>query len=202
MSGLQTDRLWLRGPLHLADALTRSVAIVGSCAATPYGTHLATELGASLADMTFTVVSGATYGIDAAAHRGALAVAGRTIAVLAFGVDLAHPRGHATLLARIAREGLLVSAYQPGTPPQRARFSERGTLIAALAAGTVIVEAGVGSGSMSTAVRVRELGRPLMAVPGPVTSPQSAGTQPAHPRPPSPPGHQRARRRRPPRAPS
>ncbi len=167
--------LWVRGPGRL-DVLTRdAVAIVGARAATGYGTHVAGELAADLAGRGSTVVSGAAIGIDGAAHRGALAVRGPTVAVLACGADRAYPPAHEALLARIAQTGLVVSEYPPGSVPGRHRFLVRNRLIAALAAGTVVVEAGLRSGATRTAADAAVLGRVLMAVPGPVTSGQSAG---------------------------
>ena len=141
-----------------------------------YGEHVAAALGLGLADRGCSVVSGGAYGIDAAAHRGAL-TSGRapTIAVLACGVDVAYPRGNDRLLAGIAGRGLLVSEHPPGSSPLRMRFLVRNRLIAGLAAGTVVVEAGLRSGAQRTAADARALGRPVMAVPGPVTSGRSAG---------------------------
>lgn len=167
--------LWVRGPGNLRLAALRSVALVGSRAATAYGTHVAAELGAGLADAGWAVVSGGAYGIDAAAHRGVLAGAGSTVAVLACGVDVAYPRGHDALFGRIAAEGLLVSELPPGCHPTRARFLDRNRLIAALTRGTVLVEAALRSGARNTAGWARSLSREVMAVPGPVTSVMSAG---------------------------
>ena len=168
--------LCVRGPHPLAEATARSVAVVGARAATAYGAHVAAELGRGLAERGATVVSGGAYGIDAAAHRGALdADAAPTVAVLACGVDIAYPRGNDRLLARTAERGLVVSELPPGSTPTRARFLVRNRVIAALALGTVVVEAAARSGSLATADRARELDRHLMAVPGPVTSALSAG---------------------------
>lgn len=167
--------LWVHGPLPLSGVCHRSVALVGCRAATGYGTHVAGELGADLAERGWTVVSGGAYGIDGAAHRGALAVGGATVAVLAGGVDVLYPRGHASLFHRMIEEGLFVSEAPPGVPPFRRRFLTRNRLIAALSQGTVVVEADHRSGALSTARHARRLGRPLMAVPGPVTSATSSG---------------------------
>jgi DNA processing protein len=167
--------LWVKGPLGLADATRCAVGIVGSRAATSYGLHVAGELGFALAEQQWTVVSGAAYGIDAAAHRGALVAPGPTLAVLACGADVAYPRSNEAMLARIAAEGLVVSEAPPGGLPLRRRFLVRNRLIAALSAGTVVVEAGVRSGALSTARHARRVGRPVLAVPGPVTSGMSAG---------------------------
>ncbi len=167
--------LWLRGPLDLAAVSRRAVAIVGARAATGYGTQVAADLAAGCAERGWTVVSGAAFGVDAAAHRGALAVGGLTVAVLACGVDVAYPRAHTALLDRVAAQGLVLSELPPGAAPLRHRFLVRNRLVAALTAGTVVVEAALRSGARSTATAAAELGRQVMAVPGPVTSPLSAG---------------------------
>ncbi len=167
--------LWLRGNADLRFACSRSASVVGSRAATSYGAHVAGELSADLGERGWAVVSGGAYGIDAAAHRGALAVEGVTIAVLACGVDYPYPASHADLFAAICAQGLVVSEWPPGSRPARTRFLVRNRVIAALACGTVIVEAGERSGALNTARHAADLGKPLMAVPGPVTSAQSAG---------------------------
>lgn len=152
------------------------VAIVGSRAATVYGETVATELAANLARTGALILSGGAYGIDAAAHRGTIAVGGKTAAVLACGVDVLYPRGNSALFARIVDEGALLSNYSLGTPPSRERFLARNRVIAALADIVVVVESSGQSGSMSTARHARDLGTPLAAVPGPVTSATSVGT--------------------------
>ena len=167
--------LWVRGPAHLREVTARSAALVGARAATAYGQHVTSELAAGLADRRFAVVSGGAFGIDAAAHRAALAVEGVSVAVLACGVDRSYPPGNAALLARLAERGALVSEVPPGSTPTRWRFLERNRLIAALTSGTVVVEAAWRSGALSTADRAERLLRPVGAVPGPVTSPASAG---------------------------
>lgn len=167
--------LWLRGPADLRQACEQSVSMVGSRAATGYGAYMAGELAADLGERGWVVVSGGAYGIDAAAHRGALAAGAVTIAVLACGVDFPYPAGHATLFADVARDGLVISEWPPGRQPGRLRFLVRNRTIAALGTGTVIVEAGERSGALNTARHAAQLGKPLMAVPGPVTSAQSAG---------------------------
>lgn len=167
--------LWVRGPGNAAELCDQSAALVGARAATGYGQHIASELGAGLATASFTVVSGAAIGIDGAAHRGALAVGGPTVAVLACGSDRSYPAAHEALLERIAATGLVVSEYPPASVPARHRFLVRNRLIAALAGGTVVVEAALRSGAQRTAADAQALGRPVMAVPGPVTSGQSAG---------------------------
>lgn len=167
--------LWLRGPLRLAEAVEDAVAVVGSRSATTYGAAVAGEIGATLAEAGRTVVSGAAFGIDQAAHRGALAGRGPTVAVLACGVDRAYPLAHAALLQYIADVGLVISEAAPGFAPTRIRFLARNRLIAALTRGTVVVEAAVRSGALNTANWAASLSRTLMGVPGPVTSAPSQG---------------------------
>ncbi|MGY1617647.1 DNA-processing protein DprA [Geodermatophilus sp. SYSU D00691] len=167
--------LWVRGPGRLDQLADRSVAIVGSRACTAYGEHVAGDLGHQLAGRGWTVVSGGAFGIDAAAHRGALAADGPTVAVLACGVDRPYPAGNGALLHRIADSGLLVSEWPPGAAPHQHRFLVRNRIIAALTRGTVVVEAAARSGAMATANRARKLGKSVMAVPGPVTSAMSVG---------------------------
>lgn len=167
--------LWARGPGEVADVCTRSVSMVGSRAASSYGTHVAGELAYALADRRWTVVSGGAYGIDGAGHRAALAAGGATVAVLASGVDRPYPLGHHALFDRIAADGLLLSEWPPGCAPQRLRFLVRNRVIAALSRGTVVVEAAARSGARMTARRATDLCRPLMAVPGPITSAMSVG---------------------------
>jgi DNA processing protein len=167
--------LWVRGPGRLAELSDRAVAVVGARAATGYGAFVAEDFGYGLGAAGFTVVSGAALGIDGASHRGALAAEAPTIAVLAGGIDQTYPREHSGLLARIQRTGLLVSEYPPGTVPARHRFLVRNRLIAALGAGTVVVEASGRSGAQRTARDAAALGRPVLAVPGPITSAMSVG---------------------------
>ncbi|MDN4160624.1 DNA-processing protein DprA [Nocardioides abyssi] len=166
--------LWARGPLRL-DRLLGSVAVVGSRSATTYGSDVAATIGAGVAQAGFPVVSGAAFGIDQAAHRGALAVDGPTVAVLACGVDRAYPAAHRSLLEHLAGHGLVVSELPPGSAPTRLRFLARNRLIAALTRGTVVVEAAVRSGALSTANWAGRLNRAVMGVPGPVTSAPSQG---------------------------
>jgi DNA processing protein len=167
--------LWVRGTVPLADCAERAVAVIGARSATAYGEHVAAEFGHGLAAVGITVVSGAAYGIDGAAHRGAIAAGGPTVAVLGCGIDKSYPAGHTTLLDRIAEVGVVVSEYPPGTPPAKHRFLVRNRLIAALAAGVVVVEAGRRSGTRNTAATAARLGRLVMAVPGPVGSSMSIG---------------------------
>lgn len=167
--------LWVLGPLSLADASARAVAVVGARAASGYGLHVAAELGTGLALRGAVVVSGAAFGIDAGAHKGAIAGDAPTVAVLAGGVDVPYPRSHIALLERIRREGSLVSEVPPGYAPFRQRFLRRNRLIAALSRATVLVEAGPRSGALNTCRHARAIARPVLAVPGPVTSPMSVG---------------------------
>lgn len=167
--------LWVRGRVRLAESLAMGAAVVGARAASGYGEHLAAQFGHDLAAAGVTVVSGAAYGIDGAAHRGALAAGGTTVAFLACGVDVDYPAGHGRLLRAIAAQGAVVSEYVPGTAPRKHRFLVRNRLIAASGQGTVVVEAGARSGAGNTANTADALGRPLMAVPGPVTSTTSVG---------------------------
>jgi DNA processing protein len=167
--------LWVRGAPPLDEAFGRAVAVVGARASTSYGNHVATELGYGLADRGWTVVSGGAFGIDAAAHRAAMAAGGLTVAVLACGIDRPYPVGHSSLFERIVEEGLLVSEWPPGAAPHRHRFLIRNRVIAAATRGTVVVEAAARSGARQTLGRARRLGRATMAVPGPVTSALSVG---------------------------
>ncbi len=167
--------LWWRGVPGALAALPNSIALVGARAATGYGEHIAMEASAGLVDRGFAVVSGAAYGIDGMAHRAALASEGITVAFLAGGVDRFYPSGHDSLLTRIVASGAVVSELPCGAAPTKWRFLQRNRLIAAASAATVVLEAGWRSGSLNTAGHASALGRPLGAVPGPITSPTSAG---------------------------
>jgi DNA processing protein len=171
----QPYALWLRGTADLRFNCLRSVAVVGSRAATAYGCYVAAEFAASVAARGWAVVSGGAFGVDASAHRGALGADGVTVAVLACGVDVPYPVGHTELFEAVAAQGVIVSEWPPGRTVSRLRFLVRNRVIAALATGTLVVEAGERSGAVNTARHARDLGRRLMAVPGPVTSDQSAG---------------------------
>ncbi|MGF3055455.1 DNA-processing protein DprA [Microbacterium sp. YY-01] len=166
--------LWLRGNREVLTAQT-SIAIVGARAATRYGEHAAAEIAGDLASSGITVVSGGAYGIDGVAHRATLGVDGQTVAFLAGGVDRLYPAGHSQLLERIAATGVLVSEVPCGTAPTKWRFLARNRLIGAASNATVVIEAGQRSGSLNTAGHAATLGRPLGAVPGPITSAASAG---------------------------
>ncbi len=167
--------LWVRGAPALHEMLDRSVAVVGARAATSYGVHVTGEICGGLAERGWTVVSGGAFGIDAAAHRAALSAHGRTVSVLACGVDRPYPSGNSSLFERIAETGLLVSEWPPGSEPLRHRFLIRNRVIAAATIGTVVVEAAARSGAAQTMSRVVALNRTPMVVPGPVTSAMSVG---------------------------
>jgi DNA processing protein len=167
--------LWVRGGWALGETVARAVAVVGARAATAYGEHVAADLAHGLAEREWAVVSGGAYGIDAAAHRAVLSAGGPTVAVLACGVDRPYPVGNAAMFERIADAGLLVSEWPPGADPLRHRFLVRNRVIAALTAGTVVVEAAARSGATQTLGRALALGRRAMVVPGPVTSALSVG---------------------------
>lgn len=167
--------LWAVGPAHLDEVSYRAAAIVGTRAATAYGDYVAADFAAGLVARDAAVVSGGAFGIDGAAHRAALAGEGVTVAVLAGGIDVPYPSGHAAMLRRIREQGLVVSEYPPGERPARHRFLTRNRLVAGLAGATVVVEAGARSGAANTAAWARALGRPVCAVPGPVTSSVSVG---------------------------
>lgn len=153
-----------------------AVAVVGSRRATAQGLALARELGAGLARRGAVVVSGLAYGIDTAAHLGALAEGGLTVAVLGCGVDVAYPRRNRDLAQRIAERGALVSEFWPGTPPAAWRFPARNRIVAGITAGVAVVEAGERSGALITADFALEAGRPVLAVPGWPGAAASAGT--------------------------
>jgi DNA processing protein len=166
--------LWVRGGGGLPAPGT-GVAVVGARAATSYGEQVAADLSSGLSDRGVTVVSGGAYGIDGMAHRAAVASGAATVAVMAGGVDRFYPTGHDDLLRAVLRDGLMVSESPCGTMPHRFRFLSRNRIIAALSGAVVVVEAGRRSGSLNTASHAHALGRPVGVVPGPVTSPLSAG---------------------------
>lgn len=166
--------LWVRGPLTL-DELETSVAIVGSRSATTYGAGVAADIAAEVARTGRAVISGGAYGIDQAAHRGALAGRGRTVVVLAGAVDRPYPASAVRLIDAAAETGAVISELPPGCVQTRTRFLARNRVIAALARGTVVVEAAVRSGALNTANWAQRLNRPVAGVPGPVRSAPSEG---------------------------
>ncbi|MDR5699938.1 DNA-processing protein DprA [Agromyces aerolatus] len=167
--------LWVRGRAEAITPSEQAIALVGARAATGYGELVAGEVAGGLSARGFVIVSGGAYGIDGAAHRAVLRRKGTTVAFLAGGVDRFYPTGHERLLTDIAGTGAVVSEMPCGAAPTRWRFLQRNRLIAAATAATVVLEAGARSGSLNTAGHAAALGRPLGAVPGPVTSPSSTG---------------------------
>jgi len=167
--------LWVRGDPRALSAPAGAIALVGARAASFYGEQIAGQLAAELAATGITIVSGGAYGIDSAAHHAALQAGGPTVALMAGGVERPYPAGHRDLLDRIAGRGAVASEVPCGSTPTKWRFLQRNRNIAALADATVVVEAGWRSGTLNTAGHAASLGRPLGAVPGPVTSATSAG---------------------------
>jgi DNA processing protein len=157
-------RLWATGRMPAPDE--RLLAIVGARAATVAGCRAAERVAAAAVAAGYAVVSGGALGIDAAAHRGALAADGTTFAVLGCGIDIIYPDRHAALYEEIAERGGVMSEYQPGTEPRPGQFPARNRIVAALAEATVVVEAGRSSGALITVARAAELGRRVLAVPG------------------------------------
>lgn len=167
--------LWARGRASLDDAVRNAVTLGGSRSASGYGEFVAADFAYALASHELTVVSSASYGADAAALRGAHAAEGSAVAVLSGGADVADPLGHETLLDRVAQTGLVVSEYPPGSPPTNQRARTRRRLLACLGHGTVIVEAARRSAAVELAREANALGKPVMAVPGPVSARTSDG---------------------------
>ena len=169
--------LWQWSPtgLNLAEWCQQSVAVVGSRACTHYGTTVAGTMVRQLVSAGLTVVSGGAFGIDAAAHRATLAAGGRTVAVMAGGLDRLYPAANEDMLRQVAATGAVISELPPGSAPRRERFLDRNRLMAAMTKATVVVESGWRSGAHRTAAVAAELLRPVAAVPGPVTAASSAG---------------------------
>lgn len=166
--------LWWLGTLATLEA--PRVAIVGTRGATPYGERMARELAGALARAGICIVSGLARGIDATAHRAALAAGGRTVAVLGTGVDVSYPVGHRELHEEIATRGLVLAEQPPGSRAFRGSFPRRNRIIAALAHATLVIEAPVKSGALNTAGHALTLGRQIGVVPGPIDSPACAGS--------------------------
>lgn len=168
--------LWAKGDTSLLIAPVRDrLTLTGARAATGYGEHVAAELAQSAVADGRQVIAGGAYGIEGAAHRATLTAGGRSVAVMAGGLDRLYPTGHAELLTRVGEAGVLLSEMPPGSAPTKWRFLARSRLLAALSGAVVVAEAGYRSGALHTAARATELGRPVGAVPGPVTSAASAG---------------------------
>jgi len=168
---------WAKGRTELlTEPLLQRITITGARAETAYGAHIAESLAEDLARSGRTLVAGGAYGVEASVHRAALMQEQNTIAVLASGIDRPYPVGHADLINRISREGLVLSEVPPSFSPTRQRSIDRSRILAALSSATIIVEAGSRSGSLHTANGAAQLGRLVGAVPGPVTSAASTGT--------------------------
>ena len=165
--------LIVKGDLSILN--NPSLAIVGTRNPTPYGVRLAGDFAAGFVDREWDIISGGAYGIDTAAHRGALVAEGRTIAVIASGIDVQYPAGNARLFDEICENGAIISEVMPGVTAMPHRFLIRNRLIAALSLSTLVVEAAFRSGSLRTARDAAELMRPVMAIPGPISSPSSEG---------------------------
>lgn len=168
--------LWVRGSVKALDRLNDSISVVGCRGCTSYGEFATTQLVSELVANNFSIASGGAYGIDGIAHRAALAMGGNTIAVMAGGVDYLYPTGNRAMLEQVIRQGAVISELPPGTAPTKWRFLNRNRLIAALSRATVIIEANWRSGALNTCNHADKLGREVYALPGPITSPQSAGT--------------------------
>ncbi len=166
------EALFLRGEVLPGERL---IAMVGARRASSHGRHLAQELAEGLAERGIGVVSGAAWGIDAAAHRGALRAGGPTFAVLGHGLDHVYPADHRELYAEIAGRGCLLTEYAPGTPPVAWHFPERNRIISGLSAGVIVVEAGERSGALITTDYAMEEGREVFAVPGSLANPLTRG---------------------------
>lgn len=165
--------LYVRGALQPADGL--AVAVVGTRRPTPYGRQVAEEMSHGLASSGVTVVSGLARGIDAIAHRAAIAAGGRTIAVMACGLDMVYPPEHARLAVELVEHGVLMSEQPPGTQPRGDYFPRRNRILSGLSLGTLVVEGDLKSGSLITADCANDQGRDVFAVPGSIFSPQSRG---------------------------
>jgi DNA processing protein len=165
--------IYTRGELSPADGL--SVAVVGTRRPTPYGRQVAEEMAHGLAASGVTVVSGLARGIDAIAHRAAIEAGGRTIAVMACGLNMVYPPEHARLALEIAEHGVLMSEQPPGTQPRGDYFPRRNRILSGLSLGTLVVEGDRKSGSLITADCANDQGRDVFAVPGSIFSPQSSG---------------------------
>ncbi|MEY4981632.1 MAG: hypothetical protein RL174_970 [Actinomycetota bacterium] len=167
--------LWCRGNREALASARKSISVVGSRVCSSYGESTAHEMVSAVASAGVAVVSGGAYGIDAAAHRAALALGAPTIAILAGGLDALYPRGNTQLLNRIIAQGAVVSEVAPTVAPSKWRFLQRNRLIAATSQCTLVVEAGHRSGARNTASHAASLQRQVFAVPGPINSPASQG---------------------------
>ena len=167
------DELWVRGDLSIC--LKPAIAVVGARAASRNGLAMAAAIAGDLARAGVVVVSGLARGIDSAAHAGALAAGGHTVAVLGTGIDVVYPAEHRELSERIAQSGLLVTEFWPGAPPEVSHFPRRNRIISGLSRGVVVVEAAEKSGSLITARLAADQGRDVMVVPGAVLGGRNRG---------------------------
>ena len=167
--------LIIKGQRESLASLHQSISIVGTRNPTNYGASISSNFAADFVDRDWAVVSGGAYGIDAAAHRGALLAEGITCAVLAGGISRNYPSGHDRLFEEITHDGILISEVMPQVPAIPVRFLTRNRIIAALSRGTVVIEAAFRSGSLRTARDAAEIFRPVLAVPGAINSPTSEG---------------------------
>jgi len=165
--------LFVRGELHQEDETC--VAVVGTRRATPYGIRMAEKFGRELGSRGITVVSGMAFGIDSAAHRGAIEAGGRTVAVLGCGADVVYPPQNADLMHEIVKHGCVISQFVMGTKPSAGHFPYRNRIISGMTLGTVVVEAPPDSGALITARQAAEQGREVFAVPGQVGIRNSEG---------------------------
>lgn len=168
--------LWVRGHRQAISQLDNSLGVVGCRGSSSYGDRATEEMVSALIEKDVSIISGGAYGIDGVAHRTALALKGNTVAVMAGGVDRLYPTGNSDLLNRVIQTGAVISELPPGAFPTRWRFLQRNRLIAALAQATLVVEANWRSGSLNTVSHAERINREVFAVPGPITSPKSAGT--------------------------
>ena len=168
--------LWVRGNGSALRQLGQSISIVGSRGATSYGEFATDSMVSAVVPKGYSIVSGGAYGIDGIAHRSTLALRGNTVAVMAGGLDKFYPSGNSEMLRRISQTGAVISEVPPGTVPSKWRFLQRNRLISALSQSTLVVEANWRSGALNTVSHSERLERPVYAVPGPITSPKSAGT--------------------------
>ncbi len=167
--------LWVSGQAECLKS-PRAIAIVGARSCTAYGERIARSLACELARAGVTVVSGLAYGIDAAAHRGALEGRGRTVAVLGCGIDIDYPAENLSLRRDMEKDGAVVTEFAPGTPGAKWTFPLRNRIISGLSSGVVVIEATEKSGSLITAKHALDQGKEVFAVPGPIDSTKSGGT--------------------------
>ncbi|AWB84250.1 DNA-processing protein DprA [Corynebacterium liangguodongii] len=171
--GAPPHALWVKGREDLGGMFARSVGVVGTRASTRYGANATADLVTGLAGRGYTIVSGGAVGIDAAAHEAALAAGAATVIVAACGPGVIYPKRHAELFDQVST---VITEYPPGVSPDRHRFLTRNRLVAALTAGTLVVEAAFRSGALNTLAWAHYYNRPVMAVPGPILGPGSLGT--------------------------